>query len=194
MPRKSIGERPMTDAERQARHRAARAAGAPVVRTRRPADHRGRARRWHDAVAELTNSQAHYAAWLEALPANLQDSALRPRCGQSASSTRPRSRQPNRREDLAGSDQSGPWFDPRIGRANQPRCAIRAKPPEGLAGPSRRSSSMQICSGVPMHFLSGVDTFDASRLARNGRNWHHLLRTLCGVVDLDGVSDPVSAE
>jgi hypothetical protein len=28
MPRKSIGERPMTDAERQARHRAARAAGA----------------------------------------------------------------------------------------------------------------------------------------------------------------------
>ena len=31
MPRKSIGERPMTDAERQARHRAALAAGAPVV-------------------------------------------------------------------------------------------------------------------------------------------------------------------
>src|SRR5580704_10028768 len=76
MPRKSIGERPMTDAERQARHRAARAAGAPVVRTRRLTDHRGRATRWHDAVAELTNSQAHYAAWLEALPANLQDSAL----------------------------------------------------------------------------------------------------------------------
>ena len=49
MPRKSIGERPMTDAERQARHRAASAAGTPVMRTRRPADHRGRARRWHDA-------------------------------------------------------------------------------------------------------------------------------------------------
>ena len=43
----------MTDAERQARYRAARAAGAPVIRTRRPADHRSRARRWHDAVAEL---------------------------------------------------------------------------------------------------------------------------------------------
>jgi len=42
MPRKSIGERPMTAAERQARCRAARAAGAPVVRTRRPADHRSR--------------------------------------------------------------------------------------------------------------------------------------------------------
>ena len=38
MPRKSIGERPMTNAERQARHRAARAAGAPVVRSHRPAD------------------------------------------------------------------------------------------------------------------------------------------------------------
>ena len=76
MPRQSIGERPMTDAERQARHRAARAAGAPVIRTRRPTDHRGRARRWHDAVAELTEAQAQYAAWLEALPTNLQDSAL----------------------------------------------------------------------------------------------------------------------
>ena len=76
MPRKSIGERPMTGAERQARHRAARAAGATVIRTRRPTDHRGRARRWHDAVAELTDSQAHDAAWLEVLPTNRQDSAL----------------------------------------------------------------------------------------------------------------------
>ena len=75
MPRKSIGERPMTDAERQARHRAARAAGAPVIRTRRPTDHRGRARRWHDAVAQLTELQAQYAVWLEALPDNLQDGA-----------------------------------------------------------------------------------------------------------------------
>ena len=74
MPRKSIGERPMTDAERQARHRAARAAGAPVVRMRRPAD-RGRARRWHDAVAQLTELQSQYAVWLEALPDNLQDGA-----------------------------------------------------------------------------------------------------------------------
>ena len=51
MPRKvpgldpGIGDRPMTDAERQARHRAARAASAPVIRMRRPVDHRGRARR-----------------------------------------------------------------------------------------------------------------------------------------------------
>ena len=75
MPRNPIGERPMTDAERQARYRAARAARLPVFRNRRPADHRSRARRWHDAVAELTNLQAQYVAWLESLPENLQDSA-----------------------------------------------------------------------------------------------------------------------
>ena len=75
MPRKSIGERPMTAAERQARCRAARAAGAPVVRTRRPADHRSRARRWNDNVTGLVDAQAEYAAWLDSLPDSLQDSA-----------------------------------------------------------------------------------------------------------------------
>src|SRR5208337_5111924 len=75
MPRKSIGERPMTDAERQARCRAARASGTPAVRIRRPLDHRSRAKRWCDAISELTTLQGHYAAWLEALPENLQDSA-----------------------------------------------------------------------------------------------------------------------
>jgi hypothetical protein len=74
MPRKPIGERPMTPAERQARYRAARTAGAPVVRTRRPADYRSRARRWHDAIAELVELQAQYAGWLDALPDNLRDS------------------------------------------------------------------------------------------------------------------------
>ncbi len=75
MPRKSIGERPMTAAERQARCRAARAAGAPVVRTHRPADHRSRARRWNDNVASLVDAQAEYAAWLDSLLDSLQDSA-----------------------------------------------------------------------------------------------------------------------
>jgi len=42
----------------------------------RPADHRSRARRWQDAVAQLTELQAQYADWLEALPANQHDSAL----------------------------------------------------------------------------------------------------------------------
>jgi hypothetical protein len=68
MPRPSIGDTAMTNAERQARYRAARTADVPVIRTRRPADHRGRARRWHDAVAELAALQAQYAAWLESLP------------------------------------------------------------------------------------------------------------------------------
>jgi len=74
MPRKPIGERAMTDAERQARYRAARATGTPVVRTRRPTDHRSRAQRWYDAVAELVTLQAQYALWLQAIPSNLQDS------------------------------------------------------------------------------------------------------------------------
>ncbi len=75
MPRKSIGERAMTDAERQARYRAARTSGKPVIRTRRAADHRSRVRRWNDAVAELVTLQAEYAAWLDGLPASLEDTA-----------------------------------------------------------------------------------------------------------------------
>jgi hypothetical protein len=75
MPRKPIGERPMTAAERQARCRSARASGTPAFRIRRPLDHRSRAKRWRDAISELTTLQDHYAAWLEALPENLQDSA-----------------------------------------------------------------------------------------------------------------------
>ena len=75
MPPHPIGEKPMTNAERQARYRAARAAGTPLTRTRRPADHRSRSRRWLDAVATLTALQAEYAAWLEALPINLQEGA-----------------------------------------------------------------------------------------------------------------------
>jgi hypothetical protein len=75
MPAKAIGERAMTDAERQARYRAARASGAPVTRTRRPADHRSRARSWDDTVAELAKLQAEYDTWLQSLPDNLQDTA-----------------------------------------------------------------------------------------------------------------------
>jgi phytoene dehydrogenase-like protein len=39
------------------------------------ADHRSRARRWNDTVAELTRLQAEYDAWLQSLPENLQDTA-----------------------------------------------------------------------------------------------------------------------
>mgnify|MGYP001602630290 FL=1 len=77
MSRHPIGDRAMTDAERQARHRAARAAGAPVIRIRRPVDQgrRSQAQRWADSVATLVELQANYAGWLESLPANLRDSA-----------------------------------------------------------------------------------------------------------------------
>ena len=75
MPRTPLGDRPMTNAERQARHRAARAAARPVIHYRRAADRRSRARRWHDAVAVLLALQGEYRAWLEALPESLQDGA-----------------------------------------------------------------------------------------------------------------------
>ena len=76
MPRPSIGETPMTGAERQARYRTAHASGAPVIRIRRPAERRSRIQRWNDTIAAAVELQAEYAAWLDALPDNQQDSAL----------------------------------------------------------------------------------------------------------------------
>ena len=74
MPRKPIGPAAMTDAERQARCRAAaRAAGKPATRARHPADRRSRAKRWRDAVEELAVLQASYAAWFDTLPDTLRD-------------------------------------------------------------------------------------------------------------------------
>lgn len=56
--------------------------------------------------------------------------------------------------------------------------------------PGFESLVAQICEGV----VGGVFCLEASRLARNGRDWHHLLE-LCGLVgarvfDADGVYDP----
>ena len=76
MPRPSLGETPMTGAERQARYRAAHAAGQPVIRVRRPVDRRSRIQRWNDTISALVDLQVEYAAWLEALPENQQDSAM----------------------------------------------------------------------------------------------------------------------
>lgn len=76
MPRPSIGEHAMTDAQRQARYRAAHAAGVANARTRRPADRRSRAQRWRDAVETLTQLQGEYAAWLEALVDNLRGGTM----------------------------------------------------------------------------------------------------------------------
>ena len=73
--RQPQGERPLSDAERQARYRARRQAQqpTPVLRYRRPADRRSRPQRWHDAVAELFTLQAEYAAWCDAMPDGLRD-------------------------------------------------------------------------------------------------------------------------
>lgn len=76
MPRPSIGATAMTGAERQARHRAARAAGVPTIRTRRSVDRRSRTQRWNDTVAGVVDLVAEYTAWLEALPENQQDSPV----------------------------------------------------------------------------------------------------------------------
>ena len=73
MPRKPLGDRPLTNAERQARHRAARAASRPLNHYRPAANRRSRAQRWRDAVAELVILQSQYAQWFEALPENLQE-------------------------------------------------------------------------------------------------------------------------
>jgi hypothetical protein len=67
---------PLSNAERQARYRARRAEQAgPAIRYRRPVDRRTRPQRWHDAVAELLALQVDYAAWANALPDPLRDTA-----------------------------------------------------------------------------------------------------------------------
>jgi hypothetical protein len=77
MPRRPAGEIALTPAQRQARYRAARAAGLPPVRVvaRRAADRRSRARRWADAVAELAALQASYRSWRAHLPLRLEATA-----------------------------------------------------------------------------------------------------------------------
>ena len=59
-----------------------------------------------------------------------------------------------------------------------------------VARPGFERLVARLCAGE----VGAVLCFDASRLARNGRDWHHLLE-LCGlvdarVIDLDGVYDP----
>jgi hypothetical protein len=75
--RQPEGEHPLSNAERQARYRQRLQApqAAPRIRYRRPADRRTRPQRWSDAVAELLALQAEYAAWCEALPDSLRDTA-----------------------------------------------------------------------------------------------------------------------
>jgi hypothetical protein len=75
--RKPEAETALSNAERQARYRARRKASEPVLpaRTPRSVDRRPRPQRWHDAVGELLDLQAAYAAWLDALPESLRGTA-----------------------------------------------------------------------------------------------------------------------
>ncbi|MGH7050537.1 MAG: hypothetical protein ACRD1C_14215 [Terriglobales bacterium] len=75
--RKPQAEHALSNAERQARYRSRQHTSQllPMRRSRRPPDRRSRPQRWTDAVAELLRLQAEYAAWLDALPDSLRDSA-----------------------------------------------------------------------------------------------------------------------
>jgi DNA invertase Pin-like site-specific DNA recombinase len=62
------------------------------------------------------------------------------------------------------------------------------------SGSVERSGFDRLVAALCAGQVSAVLCLDASRLARNGRDWHHLLE-LCGlvearVIDLDGVYDP----
>jgi len=74
--RKPDGEHALSNAERQARHRARRLEQLLPATThkRRPIDRRSRPQRWRDAVSELLELQAEYADWFTALPDGLRDS------------------------------------------------------------------------------------------------------------------------
>jgi hypothetical protein len=72
MPEGSVA---LSNAERQARHRARRSAPQPpvIIKQPRPA-RRSRMKRWNDALCEIIAVQAECAAWFEALPESLRDS------------------------------------------------------------------------------------------------------------------------
>jgi DNA invertase Pin-like site-specific DNA recombinase len=62
------------------------------------------------------------------------------------------------------------------------------------SGTTARPGFERLVAGLCAGEVGAVLCFDASRLARNGRDWHHLL-DLCGlvearVIDMDGVYDP----
>ena len=127
MPRKLIGETAMTDAERQARYRAARASGAPIVRTRRPADHRGRARRWTDHVTGLVKEQVEFMAWLDSLPENFRTARPPRRCERSANLISANFRRSYRPAASAGTDQPPPVLT-HVMHRDLPRPPLRATP------------------------------------------------------------------
>jgi hypothetical protein len=74
--RQPEGDSVLSNTERQARHRARQKAVRPPAVIKRPkADRRSRVQRWDDAGATMITIQAECAAWYEALPESLRDSA-----------------------------------------------------------------------------------------------------------------------
>ena len=75
--RKPEGDSVLSNAERQARHRARQLTlQPPAAIKRRPAViRRSRIKRWNDGLAEMFTVQAECAAWFDALPESLRDSA-----------------------------------------------------------------------------------------------------------------------
>ncbi len=71
------GATALSNAERQARHRAKKLTLQPSLPIKRPtaATRRSRSQRWNGALAEMIAVQAECAAWFEALPESLRDSA-----------------------------------------------------------------------------------------------------------------------
>lgn len=78
MPRGRMpeGSTALSNAERQARHRARKQASQPTFTIKRAAvtTRQSRSKRWNDALAEMIAVQAECAAWFEALPENLRES------------------------------------------------------------------------------------------------------------------------
>ena len=78
MPSGRLPEGPtaLSNAERQARHRAKMLALGPPLPAKPPkvTARRSRAKRWNDALAVLFAVQAECAAWFDALPERLRDS------------------------------------------------------------------------------------------------------------------------
>ena len=66
----------LSNAERQRRYRERRKTQQPRLQYRRAQDRRSRPQRWQDAVRTLLVLQDEYQAWLDNLPASLQESAL----------------------------------------------------------------------------------------------------------------------
>jgi hypothetical protein len=74
--REPEGQTALSNAERQARHRTKRlTVQPPLTKGAAVARRRSRLKRWNDALTEMIAVQAECAAWFDALPDSLRDSA-----------------------------------------------------------------------------------------------------------------------